>query len=222
MLELKSRRLKQWVQQVLTELQVCDSTQSHALWEHEYTQNHSVYTQRWSHTHTHTKHTNTELFKVIQGNWGVRVLLAAAVCTWTVTHHFHTLKSSSVSGALHWNCLNTLQLCQVASSRLQFPGCIPALCCGQWDCTEHNLTSTVSEAVQDVSLVAQALEAARVVDAGVVTGSLEGALVNVWCRHKHRDMLLFRALWRSLAANGQCSHILKQCHLEAGFLTNNV
>lgn len=41
------------------------------------------------------------------------------------------------------------------------------------------LTSAVSEAVQDVALVAQALEAARVVDAGVVTGSLEGALVNV-------------------------------------------
>ena len=38
------------------------------------------------------------------------------------------------------------------------------------------------EAVQDVSLVAQALEAARVVDAGVVAGSLKGALVNVWGR----------------------------------------
>lgn len=41
------------------------------------------------------------------------------------------------------------------------------------------LTSAVSEAIQDVALVAQALEAARVVDAGVITGSLEGALVNV-------------------------------------------
>lgn len=39
--------------------------------------------------------------------------------------------------------------------------------------------STVSEAVQDVSLVAQALKAARVIDAGVVTGSLKGALINV-------------------------------------------
>lgn len=37
----------------------------------------------------------------------------------------------------------------------------------------------MSEAVQDVSLVAQALEAARVVDAGVVAGSFKGALVNV-------------------------------------------
>lgn len=46
-------------------------------------------------------------------------------------------------------------------------------------CSEPTLTSTVSEAVQDVSLVAQALKAAGVVDAGVVTGSLEGALVNV-------------------------------------------
>lgn len=42
------------------------------------------------------------------------------------------------------------------------------------------LTSAVSEAVQDVALVAEALEAAGVVDAGVVTGPLEGALVNVW------------------------------------------
>lgn len=41
------------------------------------------------------------------------------------------------------------------------------------------LTSAVSEAVQDVALVTQALEAAGVVDAGVVTGSLEGALVDV-------------------------------------------
>lgn len=44
---------------------------------------------------------------------------------------------------------------------------------------EPTLTSTVSEAVQDVSLVAQALKAAGVVDAGVVAGPLEGALVNV-------------------------------------------
>lgn len=42
------------------------------------------------------------------------------------------------------------------------------------------LTSAVSEAVQDVALVAEALEAAGVVDAGVVAGPLEGALVNVW------------------------------------------
>lgn len=46
-------------------------------------------------------------------------------------------------------------------------------------CAEPTLTSTVSEAVQDVSLVAQALKAAGVVDAGVVAGSLEGALINV-------------------------------------------
>lgn len=47
------------------------------------------------------------------------------------------------------------------------------------DSSEQTLTSAVGEAVHYVSLVAQALEAARVVDAGVVTGSLEGALVNV-------------------------------------------
>lgn len=40
----------------------------------------------------------------------------------------------------------------------------------------------MGEAVHDVSLVAQALEAAGVVDAGVVTGSLKGALINVWGR----------------------------------------
>lgn len=39
--------------------------------------------------------------------------------------------------------------------------------------------STVSQAVQDVSFVAQALKTARVVDAGVITGSLKGALINV-------------------------------------------
>lgn len=46
-------------------------------------------------------------------------------------------------------------------------------------CTEQALTSTVREAVQDVALVAQALKAAGVVDAGVVARPLEGALVNV-------------------------------------------
>lgn len=45
--------------------------------------------------------------------------------------------------------------------------------------SEQTLTSAVSEAVQDVSLLAQALKAAGVVDAGVVAGSLKGALVNV-------------------------------------------
>lgn len=41
------------------------------------------------------------------------------------------------------------------------------------------LTSTVCEAVEDVSLVAQALEAAGIVDAGVVAGPLKGALIDV-------------------------------------------
>lgn len=45
--------------------------------------------------------------------------------------------------------------------------------------SELTLTSTVSQAVQDVSFVAQALKAARVVDACVITGSLKGALINV-------------------------------------------
>lgn len=45
--------------------------------------------------------------------------------------------------------------------------------------SELTLTSTVSQTVQDVSFVAQALKAARVVDACVITGSLKGALVNV-------------------------------------------
>lgn len=43
----------------------------------------------------------------------------------------------------------------------------------------RSLTSAVGEAVQDVALVAEALEAAGVVDAGVVAGPLEGALVDV-------------------------------------------
>lgn len=43
----------------------------------------------------------------------------------------------------------------------------------------HTLTSAVGEAVEDVALVAQALEAAGVVDARVVAGPLEGALVDV-------------------------------------------
>lgn len=38
----------------------------------------------------------------------------------------------------------------------------------------------MSEAVQDVAFVADALKAAGVVDAGVITGPLERALVNVW------------------------------------------
>lgn len=41
------------------------------------------------------------------------------------------------------------------------------------------LTSAVSEAIQDVSLVAQALKAAGIVDTGVVAGPLKGALVDV-------------------------------------------
>lgn len=41
------------------------------------------------------------------------------------------------------------------------------------------LTSAVSEAIQDVSLVAQALKAARIVDTGVVAGPFKGALVDV-------------------------------------------
>lgn len=42
------------------------------------------------------------------------------------------------------------------------------------------LTSAVSQAVQDEAFVAQALEAAGVVDARVVAGPLEEALVDVW------------------------------------------
>lgn len=45
--------------------------------------------------------------------------------------------------------------------------------------SELTLTSTVSQTVQDVSFVAQALKAAGVVDACVITGSLKGALINV-------------------------------------------
>lgn len=45
--------------------------------------------------------------------------------------------------------------------------------------SELTLTSTVSQTVQDVSFVAQALKAARVVDACVITGSFKGALINV-------------------------------------------
>ena len=52
-----------------------------------------------------------------------------------------------------------------------------------------SLTSTVSEAVQDVTLVAQALKAAWVVDAGVVAGSLEGALVDVWGETKEMQYI---------------------------------
>lgn len=83
-----------------------------------------------------------------------------------MTPHLHTLKSISFSNACTQS--NTF-FCQKHLSCVKVP-CIPP---------RRTLTSAVSEAVQDVALVAQALEAARVVDAGVVTGSLEGALVNV-------------------------------------------
>lgn len=48
------------------------------------------------------------------------------------------------------------------------------------------LTSAVSQAVQDVAFVAQALEAAGVVDARVVARPLEGALIDI-CRAAHTD-----------------------------------
>jgi hypothetical protein len=41
------------------------------------------------------------------------------------------------------------------------------------------LTSAVCEAVQSVSFLTDTVEAARVVDAGVVTGPLKGTLVNI-------------------------------------------
>lgn len=50
---------------------------------------------------------------------------------------------------------------------------------GNQNKSELTLTSTVSQTVQDVSFVAQALKAAGVVDARVITGSLKGALINV-------------------------------------------
>lgn len=79
--------------------------------------------------------------------------------------HNHARFSSSVT--------HTLQLCQFVFLLGQI-----------W-----TLTSTVSEAVQDVALVAQALKAARVVDAGVVAGSLKGALVDVCGRTKRYPLL---------------------------------
>lgn len=51
--------------------------------------------------------------------------------------------------------------------------------CSGGDAFERPLTSTVSEAVQDVALVAKTLKAARVVDADVVTCSLKGAFIDV-------------------------------------------
>lgn len=48
------------------------------------------------------------------------------------------------------------------------------------------LTSAVSQAIQDVAFVAQALEAAGVVDARVVARPLKGALIDI-CRAAHMD-----------------------------------
>lgn len=111
------------------------------------------------------------------------MLSAAAVCTRSMTPHLHTLKSISLSDAntqTHIIYFVT-HTSAVSNSKflpnLQFHVLLP--CSGHWDRSEVTLTYTVSKAVQDVSLFAQTLKAARVVDAGVVTGSLKGALVNV-------------------------------------------
>lgn len=89
-----------------------------------------------------------------------------------VTPQLHTPKSISLSDACtraHTFSVTHTHTSAVLNSRF---GVFP-------QCTEQALTSAVREAVQDVALVAQALEAAGVVDAGVVAGPLEGALVNV-------------------------------------------
>lgn len=139
--------------------------------------------------HQHTFYTQKPQGGVIQGNWGVRVLSAAAVCTRSVTPHLHTLKSISLSDA----CTPAHTL-SVTHTHTHFGGVRkPVLVYFSWALSR--LTSTVSEAVQDVSLVAQALKAAGVVDAGVVAGPLEGALVNVWGRQE-----------RDKAAEGYCKY----------------
>lgn len=48
------------------------------------------------------------------------------------------------------------------------------------------LTSTVCEAVEDVAFITQALEAPCRVDAEMVAGAVEGALVDV-CAQRERD-----------------------------------
>lgn len=88
----------------------------------------------------------------------------------SVTPQLHTLTSISLSDACTLaHTFSVTHTSAVLNSRF---GVFP-------QCTEQALTSTVREAVQDVALVAQALKAAGVVDAGVVAGPLEGALVNV-------------------------------------------